>query len=206
MFLTFRNSRVFGTKGIFRRNRCTESLPTCVEYIIIFFFIVLDCDPKNPSNIILQLPNGDTTYTPAGSISVSCTVSGDFHGKIFWIRNNSDGESTILNNTKIEPSLPLLPNSPEKATLTESPPDNKFPYTYQCLAFGKCCNEHKSPPITVNIVAATSPPPTTGKSYMLNFGIYIYNYNIIIKKKLLIFSKSNQSKCRKCTIYLSSKY
>ena len=107
-------------------------------------------------------------------------VSGDFHGKIFWIRNNSDGESTILNSTKIEAALPFL-NSPEKATLTESPPDNKFPYTYQCLAFGKCCNEHKSPPITVNIVAEASPPPTTGKYYMLNFSIYIYNYNVLRK-------------------------
>ena len=110
---------------------------------------------------------------------MNCEVSGDFHGKIFWIRNNSDGESKILNTTTIGDLLPFS-GSPKLATLTENPPDNKFPYTYRCLAFGKCCNVHRSPAITVNIVMATDATPTTGKN--CNFNAIKYNIDVDIAR------------------------
>jgi hypothetical protein len=66
---------------------------------------------------------------------------------IRWIRHNSDNESKIINSTSLLDSN-VFPY-PKVGRLENFPKDNKFPYTYQCIAFGKCCDEHKSQSITV---------------------------------------------------------
>ena len=108
------------------------------------------CDSAPPSNITFlgSNPKGDTSYSPPDPISLECQVSPDVN-TIIWIRNNSDGGSKILNSAKFENLLPF-PGSPKVAKLKDIPPDEKFPYTYQCIAFGKCCDEIRSSSITVN--------------------------------------------------------
>jgi hypothetical protein len=106
-----------------------------------FPFFTVDCVATQPSNIsfVRGNPKEKTKYLPPGPILLSCEVTGDVD-MIRWIRNNSDGESKIINSTLLIANV---------GHLEDFPKDNKFPYTYQCIAFGKCCDEHRSPSITV---------------------------------------------------------
>lgn len=131
--------------------------------LINLFFIALDCDPAQPSNInFFGAPMGDTIYLPPQPILLSCEASGEVD-TVLWIRENSDGESNVLSSTLI---TVVVPDIQIRADLRDFPPEDKFPYTYQCLAFGKCCEEHKSSSATVNFFQVSTTAratPTTGK-------------------------------------------
>ena len=70
----------------------------------------------------------------------------------FWIRNNSFGESKLLNSTVIDIVYAI---STTFSHLSDSPPEDKFPYTYQCLVIGVCCKELRSKYKTVDLLLST---------------------------------------------------
>ena len=107
------------------------------------------CDPPPNSDIrfLTSTPTGNKEYVSPGPVSLDCRTTRDVKS-VLWIRNNSDGESKILNSTEFR-DLSTIPGSRKVAKLKDYPPEDKFPYSYQCIAFGKCCDEIRSMPATV---------------------------------------------------------
>jgi hypothetical protein len=69
---------------------------------------------------------------------------------VLWIRNNSDGESRTLDSKEFKDKFPFpIVGNSKVAKLEDKPPEDKFPYSYECIAFGKCCDEVRSLPKTV---------------------------------------------------------
>ena len=107
------------------------------------------CDRPPTSNIRIDTPTptGIKEYVSPGPVSLTCLTTRDVK-TVLWIRNNSDGESKVLNSTEFRD---LFPGSPKIAELKDYPPEDKFPYSYECIAFGKCCDAIRSMPATVSI-------------------------------------------------------
>ena len=76
---------------------------------------------------------------------------------VFWIRINSDGTSKHLNSALIH-----IVDFFAFSFLSDSPPEDNFPYNYQCLAIGKCGVEMRSKYKTVDLLSSTMVSFTTG--------------------------------------------
>ena len=106
-----------------------------------------DTPPTSDIRFLTPTPTGNKEYVSPGPVSLDCRTTRDVKS-VLWIRNNSDGESKIINSTEFRDLLPFA-GSPKVAKLTDYPPEDKFPFSYQCIAFGKCCDEIHSMPATV---------------------------------------------------------
>ena len=78
---------------------------------------------------------------------------------VLWIRNNSHGESKLLNSTLIEMVYALRITF---SHLSDSLSADKLPYSYQCLVIGVCCEELRSKYKTIDLGTSTVPSPTIG--------------------------------------------
>ena len=78
---------------------------------------------------------------------------------VIWIRNNSNGESKLLQSTSVDIVYPL---NATFSYLSDSPPADKFPYSYQCVVIGLCCEKLRSKYKTVDLFGSTVSPSTGG--------------------------------------------
>ena len=84
-------------------------------------------------------------------MKLSCAVDGSGLKKVLWIRTNADGATRLLNSTLIDIKESL---AVAFSSLSDSPPEDKFPYRYQCLAIGRCDKEVKSNYKTVDLLSS----------------------------------------------------
>ena len=90
---------------------------------------------------------------------------------VLWIRNNSHGESKLLNSTSIDIVYALRITFSD---LSDSLSADKFPYSYQCLVIGVCCEELRSKYKSIDMATSTVPSPTTGSvtSHIAKFNFF----------------------------------
>ena len=111
-------------------------LNSVLNKILLMFFctisLILDCSPSGPI-LFAEDPKSSTDNVVPSNISLSCSVIGA--QSVSWIRNNSDMDAVHLQGRLNSPSTSFYITS----TLSDSPPIDKFPYYYQCIAYGRCC-------------------------------------------------------------------
>ena len=90
------------------------------------------------------------TLQRPGPVSLECTGSGDNTTSVYWIRSNNQNKSIRINSTDIS-YFSTTGDPIWQANLREQPPNDKYPYEYQCVAFNKCCPTVKSGISTVRL-------------------------------------------------------